>query len=924
MLLKNLIKKTPDDLEEIKITGLALDSRNVKKGNLFFAFKGTELNGENFIDDAIKKGAKAIICNKKLKKKHTVPIILVKDIKKILAYACSKFYKHKPKNIIAVTGTNGKSSVAEFFRQILVLNKISVASIGTLGIKKNKKIKKINLTSPDIITLHRELEILKKSNIDNVIIEASSHGLQQGRLDNIDFKAGIFTNFSQDHLDYHKTMKNYFKSKKILFSRLIKKNNYLISDAEINEFKALKQISKKKKLKILTINKRKIIDNLSLINLIGSFQIKNLCMAILAANVCGLKLNRIKSTLNRIVSVDGRLQLTRTLSNKTKIFIDYAHTPDALLTAVKTLKEYYGENINLVFGCGGERDIKKRPLMAKIANKYCKKVYITDDNPRNENPKKIRRLLINNIARSKVIEIPNRTKCIQSVIQNSKPLEVILIAGKGHETIQDYGIKKLNISDKRIVNKTKFKQKKITNKELNYEWNSEIIQKIMNKKNTFKFQGVSINSKNVKKNNLFIAVKGKKKDGHNYLPQAIKRGASYCVVSKKLKNIKTKKLIKCINTNNFLRTLAMHKRIKSKAKIVAITGSSGKTTNKALLGNLLALFNNTYFSPKSYNNHFGVPISLSNLERSHKCAVLEVGMNKPGEIHNLSKLISPDIAIITNVAAVHIENFKNLKGIAKAKGEIINNIKKKGSVVLNRDDKFYNYFKSIANKRKIKVVSFGLSKKSDVHPIYNKRFQNKRTIKLKVLNEKISLKVNDINIYNILSSLAVLKILNFDISQTKKYFLFLNPLEGRGKTHDVKRFKTNFKLIDESYNANPFSVKNAVIKLSKIKLNNSKKYILLGDMLELGRKSDILHKNLSKIINNADIDKIFVYGKKVLNTYKYTNKHKRGNILQSVNDFDEVFSKIIKRNDYLMIKGSNATGLNKLSNRIIKGYNHVV
>jgi len=204
---------------------------------------------------------------------------------------------------------------------------------------------------------------------------------------------------------------------------------------------------------------------------------------------------------------------------------------------------------------------------------------------------------------------------------------------------------------------------------------------------------------------------------------------------------------------------------------------------------------------------------------------------------------------------------------------------------------------------------------------------DKNILKVKAFNETLILKTknnNITNIYNILSCIAVIKILNLDFKKVKKIFETFFSLSGRGKIHNVKRYKTQFKLIDESYNANPLSVKNAIINLSNIKAKNCKKYILLGDMLELGSKSDFYHKNLSKIINNTDIDKVFVYGDKILKTYKYTLKNKQGNVLQYKNDFDEIFSSIIRKNDYLMIKGSNATGLSKLSKLIIKGTSHAI
>ena len=201
MLLKKIIKNFPIKISNINIEGLSLDSRKIKKNYLFFAVRGTESNGENYILDAINKGAKAIVCSLSCKiKNNKVPIIKVKSISEVLAYACKTFYHEKPSNIIAVTGTNGKSSVAEFYHQILTLQKIPAASIGTLGIKIKNKIKKTNLTTLDTISLHQELSKIKKLGINNVILEASSHGLLQGRLNGIDFKTAIFTNFS--HSEY--------------------------------------------------------------------------------------------------------------------------------------------------------------------------------------------------------------------------------------------------------------------------------------------------------------------------------------------------------------------------------------------------------------------------------------------------------------------------------------------------------------------------------------------------------------------------------------------------------------------------------------------------------------------------------------------------------------------------------------------------
>ena len=927
MLLKKLIKNLPQNIKNIKIKGISLDSRKVKKGDIFFAIKGREFNGNLFIRDAILKGAVAVVCSENLKKQNTkIPLIKAKNPKILLASVCEIFFKKKPKNIFAVTGTNGKSSVADFFFQILNTNKIPVATIGTLGIKKNKAIKKLNLTSPDIVTMHKELYNLKKLGINNVIIEASSHGLAQGRLNKIDFKAGIFTNLSQDHLDYHKNMENYFNSKMILFSRLLKKQRSMIVDDEIKEYFKLKKIANNRNLKIIKANKYSEIKKQKN-SLIGGFQIKNLLMSIAAAKLCGLKKKEIDFALKKIKSVDGRLELIKILPNNSKVYIDFAHTPGALSTVLRSLRKNYTGKISLVFGCGGERDQKKRGEMAKIARRLTDKIYVTDDNPRRESPKKIREMIIKKLKKANYLEIGNRSKAIKTAIQKSEPGEIILIAGKGHETTQDYGKKILKISDRSIIKNVNFIGKKFNKSNYNKHLNSEILKNIVNKNKKFSFEGVSFNSKEVKKGNLFIAIKGIRNDGHKFVNEAFKKGASFCVVSKNIKVRNKRRLIKYNNTIKFLNNLAFLKRTLSKAKIIAVTGSSGKTTVKTLLGKMLKIFGDTCYSPKSFNNHYGVPFSLSNLENNHKFGVFEIGMSKKGEINNLSKLVRPNIGIITNIAEAHIENFKNVKEIAKAKGEIINNIDKDGSLILNRDDKFFSFLKSLAEKRGIKVLSFGNSNRSDVRLVKILNYKKYKTLKIRIFDETLLIRVRNTeasNIYNILCSITVLKILNLDFNKIKKFFNQTLSLKGRGKTHKVERYKIHFKLIDESYNANPLSVKNAIMNLSKIKDKDHKKYVLLGDMLELGNKSDFYHKNLSKIINNSNIDKLFVYGEKVLKTYKYISKEKRGNILLNKNDFDDVFSNVVKKNDYLMIKGSNATGLNKISNSIIKGTINVI
>ena len=914
MLLKKLIKICPKNLSNTKVKGLSSDTRSLKRGDLFFALKGSQNNGEKFINQALKKGACAIITSKKIE--GNSKIIQMNNVRDCLEKTCAKFYQDKPKNIIAVTGTNGKSSVADFFHQILTINGQSVATIGTLGVK-TKALKQINLTSPDIISLHKELSNLKKKKIENVLVEASSHGLTQGRLGGINFKAGIFTNLSQDHMDYHKSMKKYLEAKLILFRKILKKNRYIITDKNISELKKIKKIASTRHLKMKYIDYPERVYDYKRFTPIGDFQKKNLKMAIKACELLGLNKRKISKCIDKLKSVKGRLELVKEFPNKIKVFIDFAHTPDAMQTAITSLKSYYQKDVTIIFGCGGERDKNKRGKIGKIVNKLCNKIFVTDDNPRSENPKLIRKAIIKYIKKEKITEIGDRRKAVHSAIKQASANEIILIAGKGHENIQDYGKKKFNISDTKIV--TDFKIKNIQSKrKVNIFQNNFLINKIIKNKFHKKFLGVSINSKSIKKENLFVAIKGKNTDGHNYIKEAISKGASACVVSNNISKIKKNKLIKVSNTYDFLKKLAIMKRNYSSGKIIAVTGSSGKTTVKDLLGNLLKNYGDTYYSPSSFNNFYGVPLSLCNLEKEHKFGVFEIGMSKRGEINNLSKIVKPDIAIITNIAEAHIENFKSLKQIAKAKGEIIDNISSTGSLIIDRDNKFYNYFKSRAQKKKIKVVSVGYNAKSDIRVLKEERFFEHKLITIKSFQKEYKFKIKDQLTKNIIFALATLEILNLDINKVKDKIKNINTLEGRGRVYKIKYKNLNFNLIDESYNANPLSMKQSILNLSNLK-NKNHKYVLLGDMLELGKKSKVLHEKLSTIVNHSNINKIFIHGNLIMDTYKNVNKNKRGNVLQDKSDFKEILLPILQNNDYLMIKGSNATGLNQISKNLTKG-----
>jgi len=463
-------KKNKLFIQNHEITQISNDSRDVINGSLFFLIEEDPALGKKYIEEAVNKGAAAIVVSNSsnfISQFHNSIILSSKSVRKDLAKICSRFYERYPKNIIAVTGTNGKTSVAKFTEQIWSKNGILSASIGTLG---NSKIQSNNtLTTPDPISLHKQLADLSNANYDNVIIEASSHGLNQSRIDGLNISGAAFTNFSRDHLDYHKNMVNYFNAKKRLFTELLTDNStavinkYMIPDKYhnfIDEIRSKNIVTIGNKNSTIVIDKiyrredqmvnLECIINSELVNLqtsfIASFQaINSLIAACLSTINTDISLMDSIKTISNLNNVIGRLERVASKGKNNYIYVDYAHTPDAIKSALTELRQVTANRLFIVFGAGGDRDIGKRVLMSAVAAKYADYVIITDDNPRSEDPSKIRNELMQNSE--KFIEISDRAEAIAHAISKLSINDNLLICGKGHERYIQYEDKRVFFSD---------------------------------------------------------------------------------------------------------------------------------------------------------------------------------------------------------------------------------------------------------------------------------------------------------------------------------------------------------------------------------------------------------------------------------------------------------------------------------------------
>ncbi len=454
-----------------QLSGISFDSRTISHNNIYFAINGEKFNGEDFIDEAIEKGATQIVVatSSNIIQKEGVRYHFVENPRKELAILAAKFYMKQPANIVGVTGTSGKTSTVGFYRQMVEHVGMKAASIGTLGVISNEfEFDSLeSMTSPDPVKLHSILKDLWKENITNVAIEVSSHGLDQYRLEGVNFKAGGFTNFTQDHLDYHKNLESYFKAKLRFFKELLPANSYAVLNKDIQEFEQLSLTCAKRAIKVISygsknadINFFQNNDNLNL-NVFGEkfeskftfnaeFQKYNLACALGLIVASDISIKQAISIISHLLPAVGRLERVGEY-NGAQIFIDYAHKPDALEKVLISARKFTSGKLCVIFGCGGNRDQFKRPIMGEIATRLADVVVITDDNPRSEDAKKIREDILS--GASGALEIEGRRNAIKHMIYNLNKGDSLIIAGKGHEDYQIIGDIKYRFSDFEEVKK---------------------------------------------------------------------------------------------------------------------------------------------------------------------------------------------------------------------------------------------------------------------------------------------------------------------------------------------------------------------------------------------------------------------------------------------------------------------------------------
>ncbi len=933
------------------VLGVTSDSRRVLQGYIFVAIAGVSQDGAAFIQDAIKKGAIAIVAqgNSPIDLPDHVLYFRVPDARRILALIAAKIYARQPEIIVATTGTAGKTSVADFTRQIFSVVGKQAASVGTIGIVTPSGAAYGSLTTPDPVALHETFDNLAGAGITHLAIEASSHGLDQRRLDGVRLSAAAFTNLGRDHLDYHATLQEYMAAKMRLFNTLMNVGQPVVINADGAQSAEAIATAFARGLRIFSVGEHgldlKITSvtregfgqrlHLKYLNkdykirlpLVGEFQAGNALVAAGLAIVTGCEGEAVIAALEQLKGVKGRLEHVGEV-NGAPVFVDYAHKPEALQHALQAVRPFTKGRIVLVFGCGGDRDTGKRPIMGKIAAQYADMVIITDDNPRSEDAALIRAAIKE--AAPDALEIADRKDAIIYAVNLLKLGDCLIIAGKGHEEGQIVGTETLPFSDQKIAQaaiedvvksappkllRVAAKPKKRTTDAL---WSEAEIRRaigaLMYGDHQQPVNGVSIDTRTLQKGDLYVAIKGDAHDGHDFTDKAFENGAAAALLTRaKAKLFKDKPVYAVPDTLRALEQMGEASRDRNQGKIIAVTGSVGKTSTKEALLHILSNQGRTHASVASYNNHWGVPLTLARMPQETEYSIFEIGMSAAGEITPLTKFVRPHVAMITTVEPVHLAKFANVEAIADAKGEIFAGIEAGGVAVLPRDNPHYDRLFAHAKASKAgQIISFGTHEQADVRLIKMSLQTDMSLVEANVGGELMAYKLGSPGKHMVMNSLGILasvQALGADLALAGLALASFTPASGRGAHVELTVKNGRFSLFDESYNANPASMKAAFDVLGR---NKGRRIAVLGDMLELGVEAETMHIALKPALKAAGIDLVFACGVLVKPLFDVLDVDMQGGYAVDSKALEPLVLNAMRAGDMVMVKGSNGSKMGRI------------
>lgn len=848
---------------------LQMDSREIRHGDVFVACAGLRSDGRHFIAQALAQGAGAVVYEAADAQTGDVPgpALAVPGLRAMLGELADRWYGQPSAamSVVAITGTNGKTSCVQWIARALTRLGRPCGTLGTLGaMLPDGRSLGGTLTTPDVVSVHRALAAMRDAGAAAVALEASSIGLDQGRLDGVRIKVAGFTNLTRDHLDYHGTMERYEASKAVLFRRaglsaaIINADDqagrrigadlpaglvrtYALDDGQADIRARDLQAMAQGQVFALAMpdGEAQIITRL-----LGRHNVYNLLLVAGVLSALGFPLAQISRQLTEAAPVDGRMQVVEppTAGIPTAgvpaagpmVVVDYSHTPDSLERALDALRPVVRARrgrLVCVFGCGGERDPGKRPQMGRIAAVGADRIIVTSDNPRGEVPEAILQEIMLGVPVGAQVQVRvDRAQAILHAIWSSAAEDVVLLAGKGHETYQEIEGRKLPFDDR--------------------EW-ARLALLLPH------VPAVSTDTRSIGRGELFLALSGDNFDGHDYLAQARSAGACAAVVARRVADCDLPQLV-LGDTRIALGRIGTAWRARFALPVIAVTGSNGKTTTKEMVSAILAAWQgeeNRLATAGNFNNDIGVPLTLLRLRQRHRAAVFELGMNHPGEIACLAEMAAADVALVNNAQREHQEFMHGVQAVARENGAAIAALPSDGVAVYPGDDAYTWVWDELAGTRR--KLRFGLAPGVEIYAqnVSSDAAGSRCEVVTPLGRIELVLPVPGLhNLRNALAALACGLAAGASLEVAARALASFSAVKGRMQR---KAMGDGTVLIDDTYNANPDSVRAAIDVLATLA---GPRALVLGDMGEVGDDGPAMHREVGEYARSRGIEALFTLG----------------------------------------------------------------
>ncbi len=845
---------------------LCLDSRQVNAGDVFVACGGRSSDGRDYIADAVARQAAAVIHEGELTPTQqqalgSVPGIAVQGLRGVLGALASAWWGHPSSKltIIAITGTNGKTTTAQWLAAALRQGNVRCGVMGTLGVTDVDGQRQQGwLTTPDVLSMHACLAQLLDQGATHVVMEASSIGLDQGRLDEVMIDVAVYTNLTQDHLDYHGDMTTYAQAKALLFQReelkhaIINIDDDYASDmmqrctatvltygidSQIAGLQAcdLVQSAHGQQFKLNEQNQSVQVQT----SFVGAHVVANMLAVAGVLRVLTWPLEKIGAVLAQLPPVPGRLEMVTPVLAKPSlpaVVVDYAHTPDGLRNALQALAPVVrarSGRLWCVVGCGGDRDRQKRPLMAQVAQDLSDRVVLTSDNPRGEDPHEILRQMVAGLQDcDSVIVNPDRAQAILTTVWAAESHDVILIAGKGDERYQEVAGWRHPFDDR--------------------QWSRLALLMAADA------PAVQSDTRALQPGAVFVALRGERFDGHDYLEVAREQGATAAIVERMDESVDLPQIV-LGPTLAALQTLARAWRGRFDIPVIAVTGSNGKTTTKEMIAAICrdaVGTQETLATAGNLNNEIGVPLTLMQLSAQHRIAVIEMGMNHPGEIALLSSMVQPTVALVLNAQREHQEFMKSVEAVAQENGQALVGLSAQAVAVYPAGDPYTDLWARLSGQAK-KRLTFGSTPDAHVRVQLMSSDAVGSRFMLAHDGQQVEVTLNMVGEHNVINAAAAAACAvaaGISLSKVAQALAAFTAVKGRMQVH---RLPAGEVLIDDTYNANPDSVRAAIDVLARLPAPRA---LVLGDMGEVGDQGPAMHSEVGQYAKERSIDHVWAMG----------------------------------------------------------------